>query len=673
METNKRLQELSLAPVNFTIVTTAALAKMLRRNSTLELLELTPKREIEEKHMMQIAEALEENTSLKHFALDGDFGPISKPTKQAFERMLEDNYRMQSFRIFSSFQSIPEFQMYLRLNKARRNFLLNQKGGASKSDWLDAIYQVNDSLDCIFYFLSVNPFLCHTTKELQNQFRVERRGNKRRRLNNDDTDKGSSENSSSVNSSLSSSENENSSSPSQSVDHQISTSNESDPVTTHNGKSFGNASGNTETTHDAASAHVLLFMTVSFAAASGQQVSTSESSDNAKGDGKAGSDDPAANQQAQISSTSGGSATGSDPGPNGAQQQQLPQQAQLEAFLASLFNGSQAPNMDMNPAALQALGAFQQQPSQAAPNITQQQQQQQLQQFQQFLQQQQNNPAASNAQPQQPQQQQQQPQQNDANQMMAANPTNALITMALPLLLSSMFQQPTQSNPPSAVFTQDQRFGAGNSNASAPTQMQQAQQQAQGQGGGGQQQPQMQGQAPGSQPQTHAAAAMPGQDPPPEHVGSSPRNSYPLFIARDRDCLSSYQCLLRQQIELFEAVDEDVKSTMPGRNKAIVLGQVGIRCRHCAMLPARYRGTGATYYPAKLDRLYQAAQNMAQTHFTKHCRHIPQELVNELSALLQGSKSSAGAGKKYWSDGARMLGAYEIDEILRLDRSRATA
>jgi hypothetical protein len=46
--------------------------------------------------------------------------------------------------------------------------------------------------------------------------------------------------------------------------------------------------------------------------------------------------------------------------------------------------------------------------------------------------------------------------------------------------------------------------------------------------------------------------------------------------------------------------------------------------------------------------------------------------VNELSRLLQGSKSSAGAGKKYWSDGARLLGVYETDDILRLGRSSAS-
>ena len=49
LETGKCLQELSLARCNFTIVTSAALSKMLRRNSTLKQLELTPKERVEEK------------------------------------------------------------------------------------------------------------------------------------------------------------------------------------------------------------------------------------------------------------------------------------------------------------------------------------------------------------------------------------------------------------------------------------------------------------------------------------------------------------------------------------------------------------------------------------------------------------------------------------------------
>ena len=236
LETGKRLQELSLAFCNFNIVTSAALAKMLRRNSTLKLLELTPKDRIEEKLLIQIAEALEENTSLTHFALDGDFGPITAPTKDAFERMLEENFVLESFRLYTSVQPYPEFQMYLRLNKVGRKHLLSHKGRPQRNDWLDTIHHVNDSLDCIFYCLSVNPFLCHTTKELQSQVRLTRKGNKRRRLN-DDSEKQSSENSSSVNSSLSSSEN--SSSPShRSKDRKESPSSDSENVTrsTENGE-----------------------------------------------------------------------------------------------------------------------------------------------------------------------------------------------------------------------------------------------------------------------------------------------------------------------------------------------------------------------------------------------------------------------------------------------------
>jgi hypothetical protein len=228
LETNKTLEELSIGDCNFTIVTTAALAKMLRRNSILTGLELTPKGRIEDKLLIQVAEALDENTSLKHFELRGNFGPLSQSVKDAFERMLEENYMLRSLKVYSGSENIQEFRMYLRLNRVGRSNLLDPKSRVSRVDWVNAIHQVSDNLDCIFYCLSVNPFLCHSKKpflchskkEVHSQVLIARRGNKRRRLN-DDHDKITSENSSSVNSSLSSSEN--SSSPEQSEDRQMST------------------------------------------------------------------------------------------------------------------------------------------------------------------------------------------------------------------------------------------------------------------------------------------------------------------------------------------------------------------------------------------------------------------------------------------------------------------
>lgn len=140
-----------------------------------------------------------------------------------------------------------------------------------------------------------------------------------------------------------------------------------------------------------------------------------------------------------------------------------------------------------------------------------------------------------------------------------------------------------------------------------------------------------------------------------------------LYMSCDDDSLSGYQCLVRRQVELFEARSDDVESNAQGRNKPIVLGQVGIRCRHCTSLPPRHRARASVYYPAKLMGLYQAAQNMATIHLCQHCQRIPSSVRSELLTLRE-RKSSAGGGKKYWGDGARVLGVYEAEDGLRFGR-----
>ena len=234
----------------------------------------------------------------------------------------------------------------------------------------------------------------------------------------------------------------------------------------------------------------------------------------------------------------------------------------VESVISRLLGGSsQASSIDLT--------------SSLIPNaLTVLQQQQQVGQLQQPLQQHQPQQLRHLQQPiiQQLQQQQQQ----GAGQ--SSNPRGQsgddLLTTSVPLLLSQLLQ------------LQRGRQVAMNPAASSEQQIQQGQPQYHGQ----------QLHRPGGA-QIAASASQEAAE------RSSGQSAFPLYMPRDKECLSSYQCLLRQQIELFAAGSEDVKSTMPGRNKAIVLGQVGIRCRHCAMLPARHRGTGATYYPAKLDRV----------------------------------------------------------------------
>ena len=149
--------------------------------------------------------------------------------------------------------------------------------------------------------------------------------------------------------------------------------------------------------------------------------------------------------------------------------------------------------------------------------------------------------------------------------------------------------------------------------------------------------------------------------PPPRSAG------IPLALSCDDEQLSEYQMLVRKQLEVFEAQPEDVESNTQGRKKQVTLGQVGIRCQHCAGLPLRQRGRGAVYYPAKLNGVYQASQNMASSHLCESCQCIPPNLKSELRGL-RDRRDTASGGKQYWADGARAMGLYETNDGLRLHR-----
>ena len=136
------------------------------------------------------------------------------------------------------------------------------------------------------------------------------------------------------------------------------------------------------------------------------------------------------------------------------------------------------------------------------------------------------------------------------------------------------------------------------------------------------------------------------------------------YIPSDEDCLTPYQCLARKQIELFAAGPTEVAAGTHGRNRSVMIGQVGIRCRHCAHIPLRERARASTYYPAKLLGLYQAGQNMANSHLSQYCQYVPAKIRDEMNRL-GNKKSAAGGGKDYWANGARQLGVIEDNHGLR--------
>jgi hypothetical protein len=134
-----------------------------------------------------------------------------------------------------------------------------------------------------------------------------------------------------------------------------------------------------------------------------------------------------------------------------------------------------------------------------------------------------------------------------------------------------------------------------------------------------------------------------------------------LYMECDEEVLSDHQVLLRKQIEFFEAGPNDLLCMGSGRRRDIAVGQVGIRCKHCAHLPAHLRPRGSMYFPASLRALYQAAQNMGVAHFVSACGMINEQTRQELIEF-QSAKNKAGhAGKKWWADGARARGVMETE------------
>ena len=119
---------------------------------------------------------------------------------------------------------------------------------------------------------------------------------------------------------------------------------------------------------------------------------------------------------------------------------------------------------------------------------------------------------------------------------------------------------------------------------------------------------------------------------------------------------------VRKQIELFEATNDTILQNAQGRTKPVVLGQVGLRCRHCrtGVNPSR----SATLFPSKLTGVYQTSQHIAKNHLLEACTEIPQEIRTELLQLCALKESSQG-GKEMWARSAQALGVYEDSFGLR--------
>jgi hypothetical protein len=150
-------------------------------------------------------------------------------------------------------------------------------------------------------------------------------------------------------------------------------------------------------------------------------------------------------------------------------------------------------------------------------------------------------------------------------------------------------------------------------------------------------------------------------------VEPSPCHFVPRPLAHDNDhlVLSQHQIFLRQQIEVFCATEADINVRTRGRNKRITLGQVGIRCRFCAHLPCRQKGS--LYYPSSTLGLYQAAQNMSTTHMQCGlCVAMPDKVKKQFADLIPTKTLGSLRGRSYWSNSAKEMGLVDtVDQGIR--------
>lgn len=156
-----------------------------------------------------------------------------------------------------------------------------------------------------------------------------------------------------------------------------------------------------------------------------------------------------------------------------------------------------------------------------------------------------------------------------------------------------------------------------------------------------------------------------------------------LASEMDQNYLTPIHCFVRRHVEVFSANEQDLAAPAPGRKKPIVLGQVGLRCVHCASLPVKQRVKRAICFPPSVSGVYHAVSNMKCDHF-KLCKGIPQEAraeFQQISTTSQSSSSSTGVKRgrgypksrpsvsnstaQYYHDSALRMGLCDTEEGMR--------
>ena len=105
-----------------------------------------------------------------------------------------------------------------------------------------------------------------------------------------------------------------------------------------------------------------------------------------------------------------------------------------------------------------------------------------------------------------------------------------------------------------------------------------------------------------------------------------------LAISQDTDWgLSDLDILVRNNLEVFQASEDDVLSAHLDGKFPIKCGQIGVRCIHCARNNVEGARRGAVMYPYSLNSLFESTRILQIMHL-EQCSHVPDDLKKKISS-----------------------------------------
>ena len=159
------------------------------------------------------------------------------------------------------------------------------------------------------------------------------------------------------------------------------------------------------------------------------------------------------------------------------------------------------------------------------------------------------------------------------------------------------------------------------------------------------------------------------------HGARNPLNdptAQPVFQHGDDNELTPMRCLVHRQLEWFAATSKDVADRRGRTGRHIVLGQVGLRCVHCAHLPLSERTIAAVTYP----RYYSGVSSSLTRYSLQHlmqCKQVPSHIKTFREKIRWRGKSKGKEYHEFLADGCQSIGIIEKDGRLFYDKSSTSA